>query len=73
MRSKDGKTFSDLLNARKKQLDSSLATASVITLAFADTAGLESQSLDCVYIEGLCTPQQQFGWVHENVCCQIIK
>ena len=40
------KRCSDLLNARKKQLDTSLATASVITLAFADFAGLESQSLD---------------------------
>ena len=52
MLSKDGKTFSDLLNARKKQLDASLATASVITWAFADTAGLGSQNLDCMYIEG---------------------
>ena len=51
LRSKDGKTFS-VLNARKKQLDTSLATASVITWAFADTAGLKSKSLDGVYIEG---------------------
>ena len=29
-----------------------LITASVSTWAFADTAGLESQNLDCVYIEG---------------------
>ena len=49
---KDGKTFSDLLNARKKQVDTSLATASVITWALADHAGLESQDLNCVYIEG---------------------
>ena len=49
--SKHDKTFSDLLNAHKKQLDTSLATASVITWAFAEFAGLESQSLDGVYIE----------------------
>ena len=41
-----------VLNARKKQLDTSLATASEITWAFADTAGLKSQNLNCVYIEG---------------------
>ena len=49
--SKDDKTFPDLLNALKKQPDTSLATAPVITWAFADNAGLESQSLDGVYIE----------------------
>ena len=53
VRSKDGKTFLDLLNARKKQLDTSLATASEITWAFADTAGLKSQNLNCVYMPSL--------------------
>ena len=38
---KDGKTFLNLLNARKKQVDTSVATASVITWAFADHAGLK--------------------------------
>ena len=49
---KDGKKFSDLLNARKEQLDSSLATAHAIKLAFADNSRLESQDLDGVFIEG---------------------
>ena len=35
---KDGKTFSDLLNARKTQLNPSLVTASIITWALADHA-----------------------------------
>ena len=47
---KDGKKF--LLNARKEQLDTSLATASVIKWAFADNSRLESQALDGVFIEG---------------------
>ena len=64
--------FPDLLNAHKKQLDASLASALVITWAFADTAGLESQSLDGIYIAS-CTPQQQFCWDHRHVCCQRIK
>ena len=49
---KDGKTFSDLVNAHKKQLETFLATATVITWAFADTAGLKTQILDGVYLEG---------------------
>ena len=51
----DGKTCLDLLNACKKQLDTSFATASVIIWAFADNADthtrLESQDLNGVYIE----------------------
>ena len=50
--SKGGKTFSDLLSACKKQLDTSITTALVITWAFADTAGLKTQILDGVYLEG---------------------
>ena len=42
----------DLLNARKKQLDTSFASASVITCAFENNAGLEPRDLDGVYIEG---------------------
>ena len=49
---KDGKTFLNLLNARKKQVDTSVATASVITWAFADHAGLKWKDLDWVYIKG---------------------
>ena len=49
---KDGKTFLCLLNERKKQLHTSLATASVITWLFADTVGLETQIFNCVYMEG---------------------
>ena len=52
MRAKDGKMLSYLLNARKEQLDTSLATVSEITWAFADTTGLETQILDGVYMEG---------------------
>ena len=46
------KVKQNLFNARKKQLDTSLTTASVITWEFADNAGLESQDLNGVYIEG---------------------
>ena len=45
VRPHDDKTFSYLLETRKKQLDTSLATARVITWAFSDTAGLKSQIL----------------------------
>ena len=40
---KDGQAFSNLLKAHMKQLDISIGTASVITWAFADTAGLRTQ------------------------------
>ena len=49
---KDGQTFSNLLDARKQQLETSLASASVISWAFADTTLLESQDSNCVILEG---------------------
>ena len=52
---KDGQTFPSLLNASKKQLENSFATASVIIRAFAnaDTARLgQTQDLDAIYVKG---------------------
>ena len=58
-------TFSNHLNAHKEQLKNSLATASVISWAYADTAaGLKSQFVEAVYVEGILQPQQQFGLDH---------
>ena len=48
----DGQILSGVWNARKKQLDTSLATVSVITWAACEeTAGLELQDVDDVYLE----------------------
>ena len=52
MRLKDGQTFSNLLDARKTQRETSLASASVISWACARTARLASQDSNCVHIEG---------------------
>ena len=49
---KDGQTFSNLLDARKQQLETTLASASVISWAFEDTTLLESQDSKCVVLEG---------------------
>ena len=66
--SKGGKTFSDLLSACKKQLDTSITTALVITWAFADTAGPVLDMSHKVWIaciqRALCKPLLQFGWDH---------
>ena len=43
VRLKDGQTFSNLLDARKQQLDTSLASASVIAWACTNTAPFEFQ------------------------------
>ena len=52
VRLKDGQTFSNLLDARKQQLETSLASALVILWAFANTASLESQNLNGMHLEG---------------------
>ena len=44
--------FSNLLDARKKQLKNSLAMVSVIRWACRDPAVLNLQDLDCVHVEG---------------------
>ena len=49
---KDGQTFANLLDARKQQLDTSLASASVISLACTNTAPFEFQDCDGMYLEG---------------------
>ena len=53
---KDGQTFSNLLDALKQQLETSLAdqvaVASVISWACANTTLLENQDSNCVYLEG---------------------
>ena len=49
---KDGQTFSNLLDARKQQLETSLAAASVISWACVNTMLLENQDSNCVYLEG---------------------
>ena len=49
---KDGKTFSNLLDARKQQLETSLASASVISWSCANSTQLESQDSNCVILEG---------------------
>ena len=51
--SRTAERFQISLNARTKQLDTSIGAASVITWAFADTAGLEPQDSDCVHMEGI--------------------
>ena len=48
----DGKTFSNLLDARKQLLETSLASPSVISWAFANTTSLESPDSNCVILEG---------------------
>ena len=64
---KAGQTFLNLLNARKRQLTNLLATASVISWAFSDTAArLKSQNQvpkfwSCIRMRTLHTPQLQFG------------
>ena len=52
VRLKDGQTFSNLLDARKQQLDTSLASASVISWACTNTAPFEFQDCDGVHLEG---------------------
>ena len=48
----DGQTFSDFLDSRKQQQETSLASALVISWAYANTARIESQYLNGVHIEG---------------------
>ena len=50
VRLKDAQTFSDLLNAHTTKLDTFISTASVITWAFADTAGLNTKDSGCVHV-----------------------
>ena len=50
---KDGQTFSNILDALKQQLETSLAAASVILWACANTTLLENQDSNCIYLEGL--------------------
>jgi hypothetical protein len=54
VRFNEGQTFSDLLNARKQQLETSLASASIISwaLACANTSQLDPQDSNRVYLEG---------------------
>ena len=54
----DGKTFVDLLNAHKKQMDTSLATAPVITWALHD-----------VYMEGFVHASTKIRLGSSSVCC----
>jgi hypothetical protein len=49
---RDGQTFSNLLDSREKQLKNSLASASVISWASAETAQLESQDSTGMNLEG---------------------
>jgi hypothetical protein len=46
VRLKDGKTFSNVLDERKKQVDTSLAFATVISWACTNTACIQSQNLN---------------------------
>ena len=48
----DSQTFSNFLDARRQQLETSLASAIVISWACADTTPLESQHSNCVILEG---------------------
>ena len=54
VRIKDGQTFSNLLDARKLQLETSLPSASVISWAHANTARdrVDSQDLNSMYLKG---------------------
>ena len=58
---KDGQTFSDLLNACTKQLDTSIGTASVIILAFAETDGLKTQDSCGLHLEGFIHASKAIG------------
>ena len=48
----DGQTFTNVLDAREKQLKNSLGAASVISWARANTARIQSQDLDSMHLEG---------------------
>ena len=52
VRLKDGQTFSNLLDLRKQQLETSFESASVIAWACASTTLLEIQASNCVYLVG---------------------
>ncbi|MEI7974037.1 MAG: hypothetical protein WCH11_06705 [Bdellovibrio sp.] len=52
VRLKDGQTFSNFLDSRKKPLETSLASALVISWAPANAAQIQSQYLNGVHIEG---------------------
>ena len=49
---KDDQSFSNVLDARNQQLETSLASASVISWACANTTLPETQDSNCVYVEG---------------------
>ena len=49
---KDGQTFSNHLDARKQQLETFLAAASIISWACANTTLLENHDSNCDYLEG---------------------
>ena len=48
----NGQTFSNLLGARKQQMDISLASATVISWACTNTARIQAQGSDCENLEG---------------------
>jgi hypothetical protein len=52
VRLEDGQTFSNLLDARKQQIDTSLASASVISWACTNTARSQPQDINVEYLEG---------------------
>ena len=52
VRLKDGQTFSKLLDSRKQQLETTLASASVISCACAYTTPLESHNSNYLILEG---------------------